>query len=296
MQLPFAGVFPILVTAFQDNGDIDFKSQLRLVDHLLEQAAHGIGTFGNASEGYALLPEERRKLLDAIVERVDGRVPVVAGIGATGTAAAIEACRMAEGQGASGVMVLPPFYVRPDESGLLRFYEAVSNAVGVPIMVQDAPLLSQVNMPAALLARMADEIERVEYVKAEAPPTAPKITAVRDLNEGLTVFGGLNGQFLIEEYQRGARGTMPASDMTSLYVAIWDALESNRESAAWDTFRRALPLIRFELQPGVGVSAVKHSLQASGVIESACVRSPTRSLDSTGIAEVRALRNLVWPA
>ena len=296
MNRAFAGVYPILVTPFLDDADIDIDGQARLVDHLLQQGAHGLGAFGNAGEGYTLRPAERRRLLDAIMYRVAGQVPVIVGVGATGTDAAVDACRMAEGQGAAGLMVLPPYYLRPDADGLLHFYEAISAAVEIPIMVQDAPLMSQVNMPPALLARMAREIERVEYVKAEAPPTAPKVERILEAaGDQLTVFGGLNGQFMIEEHGRGARGTMPASDMASLYVAIWDALEAGQVKKAWETFRRALPLIRFELQPGLGVSAVKRSLLAEGVIRSARVRHPTRELDKQGESELRALRELVWP-
>ena len=292
----FAGVYPILVTPFLDNGEVDFDSQLRLVDHLLEQGAHGLGAFGNAGEGYTLLASERRALLDAIVRHVDGSVPVIAGVGATGIALAVEACREAEGRGASGLMVLPPYYLRPDADGIRHFYSVLSDAVSVPIMVQDAPMLSQVNMSPSLLASMAREIENVEYAKVEAPPTAPKITrALRVADGSLTVLGGLNGQFLIEELQRGAEGTMPASDMTSLYVKIWNALETADHVGAWETFRRALPLIRFELQPGLGVSAVKHNLVDAGVIRAAYVRHPTRSLDREGHRELCVLRALVWP-
>ena len=296
MHRSFTGVYPILVTPFLNDGKVDLESQLRVVDYLLAQGAHGLGVFGNAGEGYTLLPSEKRRLLDAIVDHVSGRVPVIAGVGATGTASAVEACREAEGQGASGLMVLPPYYLRPDADGLRYFFSAISDAVSIPIMVQDAPMLSQVNMPPTLMARMAREIEHVEYAKVEAPPTAPKTTETLEAADGaLTVFGGLNGQFLIEERQRGARGTMPASDMTSLYVEMWNALEAGDNAGAWAAFRRALPLIRFELQPGLGVSAVKRNLVHAGVIRSAHVRHPTRSLDEAGLRELETLRSLVWP-
>ncbi len=294
MHCTFAGVFPILVTPFLDNGRVDFESQLRVVDHMLAQGAHGLGAFGNAGEGYTLLHSEKRRLLDAIVNHVNGRAPVIAGVGATGSDSAVEACREAEGQGAAGLMVLPPYYLRPDAEGLRFFFSAISDAVSIPIMVQDAPMLSQVSMPPNLLARMASEIEHVEYAKVEAPPTAPKISSTLAAANGtLTLFGGLNGQFLVEEWQRGARGTMPASDMTELYVTIWNALEGGDSEEAWNVFRRALPLIRFELQPGLGVSAVKHNLVHAGVIRSARVRHPTRSLDVSGLRELAALRSLV---
>ncbi len=291
------GVQPILVTAFDDAGRIDTDGQRRVVDHLLDQGAHGLGLFGNAGEGYTLLESEKRELLDTVVRHVDGRVPLVVGVGATGTAAAVEACRQAEGQGASALMLLPPYYLRPDAAGLVSFFSAVGDAVAIPIMVQDAPMMSQVQMPAVLLARMAREIDRVEYAKVEAPPTGPKVTStLAAAGRALTVFGGLNGQFLIEEHQRGARGTMPASDITSLFVRIWDALEAGDKATAWRVFRRALPLIRFELQPGLGVSAVKHNLVHAGVLRSSKVREPTRSLDAAGRAELETLRSLVADA
>lgn len=296
MSSSFAGVYPILATPFTDDGRIDVSSQLRLVDHLLEQGVHGLGAFGNAGEGYTLSAAEKTELLEAILRHVDGRVPVIVGVGTTGTDLAVAACREAEDQGAGGLMVLPPYYLRPDGDGVRSFFAAISDAVSIPIMVQDAPLLSQVAMPAALLGRMGREIERVEYVKVEAPPTAPKITQTLEAaGDSLTLFGGLNGQFLIEEVRRGARGTMPASDMASLYVAMWDALEAGDDAAAWDVFRRAFPLIRFELQPGLGVSAIKHNLVNLGVIDSAAVREPTKQLDAAGLGELEVLRKLVWP-
>ena len=295
MQDAFEGVIPILVTPFKDDGKVDVAGQLRVVDHLYAQGARaGFGTFGNAGEGSALLPSEKRQLLEAIVRHLDGSAPVIAGVGATGTDAAVEACKEAEGLGAAGLMVLPPFYLRPDADGLMFFYSAISDAVGIPIMVQDAPLLSQVGMLPALLARMAREIEHVDYAKVEAPPTTPKISKTLEAaGDRLTLFGGLNGQFIIEEWQRGSRGIMPASDLVSVYCAIWSALENGELESAWSVFQRALPLIRYELQPGLGVSAVKHNLVHAGVLKNAVVRHPTRSLDESGLRELEALRSVV---
>ncbi len=290
------GVYPILLTTFHDDGTVDFDSQLRLVDYLIEQGAHGLGLFGNASEGYALAGGERRQLQQAIVKQVNGRVPLVVSSGHTGTHAAVELSREARDLGADALMVLPPYFLKTDGEGLMHYFDAISKSVAIPIMVQDAPLMTQVAMPAPLLARMAREIEQVKYAKVEAPPTAPKVTDVLRLAAGnLTVFGGLNGQFFIEETLRGARGMMPGSDMTAIYVAIWNALERGDKPAAWDTFTRALPLMRFELQPGMGVSAMKHNLVAAGVIRSAAVRHPTVSLNAESLAELAFLRERVLP-
>lgn len=291
--MKLAGVFPILATTFQDDGSLDLESQARLVEHLLESGAHGLGLFGNASEGYALDAAERRTIFELVRREANGRVPLVVSTGATGTDVAVRQSREAEDAGADALMILPPYLLKPDGDGILYYFEAISQAVRIPILVQDAPLLTQVAMPAALLARLARELERVTYVKVEAPPTAPKVSAVLKQAAGrLTVFGGLNGQFLIEEVQRGARGVMPASDMTEQFVQVWDRLEAGDPARAWQLFTRMLPLIRFELQPGMGVSAVKHNLAARGVISSARVRHPTVSLDAESLRELEVLRHL----
>jgi dihydrodipicolinate synthase/N-acetylneuraminate lyase len=151
-----------------------------------------------------------------------------------------------------------------------------------------------VAMPAALLARMEREIENVRLVKVEAPPTAPKTSEVLRASEGkLTVFGGLNCQFLYEELERGAMGAMPNSDITAVYVRIWDSFHAGNKREAWRLFAHALPLMRFGLQPGLGVSAAKHNLRAAGVIRSAAVRHPTNSLTAESHRELEFLRNWV---
>ncbi|MCZ6770600.1 MAG: dihydrodipicolinate synthase family protein [Proteobacteria bacterium] len=291
---PLQGVIPILATPFHDDGSVDYDSLAHLVDHLLGQGSHGLGVFGNAGEGYTLLPDEKRRILESVARRVNGKVPICVGVGETGTRAAVASCVEAQSLGADALMVLPPYYLRPDGDGLVEFYSAIGRAVAVPIMVQDAPLLTSVPMPPALLARLVREVEAVKYAKVEAPPTPPKITQVQQATDGdLVLLGGLNGQFMIEEITRGARGTMPASDMTSIYVEIWERLQAGDRDSAWECFTQALPLIRFELQPGLGVSAVKHNLVERGVIETPTVRSPTRSLDTQGLAELDELQRVV---
>jgi len=284
----FRGVFPILATPFHEDGSIDFESQDRLIEYTLEQGAAGLGLFGNASEGYTLLNEERVELLRRIVKRVNGRAPLVASTGHTGTDAAVWLSKEAEDLGASALMVLPPYLLKPDGDGLMFYFDAISKAVRIPIMVQDAPLMTGVPMPAALLARMGREIENVKLAKVEAPPAAPKITALRD--SGLAIFGGLNAQFLIEEYERGAVGTMPNNDIPGVFAAIWKCLEAGDKAGAWAIFTRALPLIRFELQPGLGVSAMKINMAARGVIRCARVRHPTSTVKGEGLRELEMLR------
>jgi len=285
------GVYPILVTTFNDDGTLDLESQRQLIHYLLEEGAHGLGLFGNASEGYTLSGGERRQLLEMIVREVNGRVPLVASSGHTGTMVAVEMSRESEDLGADALMVLPPYYLKTDGDGLIHYYGDIAAAVKIPVMVQDAPVLTNVVMPPALLARMSREIPGVHYVKVEAQPTSPKFSAVnRETGAKLVLFGGLNGNFFLEELARGSRGVMPGSDMIGLFVRVWNCWQHGRREEAWDIFTHMLPLIRFELQPGLGVSAMKLNLKAAGIIKSARVRHPTSTLDREAVNELEFLR------
>ena len=287
----FEGIFPIVNTPFKEDGSIDLESQRRVVRFLLDCGAHGLALFGNASEGYTLTETERTELMKLIIRDVEGRVPVIVSTGHTGTDAAVALSREAESAGADGVMVLPPYLLRPDAEGIFEYYRAISDGIDIAIQVQDAPLMTQVAMGPSLLARMGRELEHVKYAKIEAPPTAPKVSEVLALaGKSLTLFGGLNGHFLIEELGRGARGTMPGSDLTDVFVRIWNLYEEGRVTEARTEFNRYLPLIRFELQPGLGVSVMKHNLHAGGVISSTRVRHPTRSIDAVSRQELEELR------
>jgi 2-keto-3-deoxy-L-arabinonate dehydratase len=286
-----AGIVPIAVTPFLEDGRIDIEGQRRVIRFLIDSGAHGIGLFGNASEGYTLTDDERKTLMKAIVEENAGRVPLIASSGHTGTDAAVSMSRELESMGADALMVLPPYYLKPDGEGVVHYYASISKAVRIPIMVQDAPLLTQVPMGPDLLARMGRDIDHVSLVKVEAPPTPSKISKLKQLaGDSLVLFGGLNGHFLLEELSRGAVGTMPGSDLTDGFVRIWNAWQAGDKAKASAEFARYLPLIRYELQPGMGVAVMKQNLTDAGIMGCARVRHPTKGLDAIDIAEVRDLR------
>src|SRR5882724_6355935 len=123
------GVYPILNTTFHDDGSLDLASQARLVEYLLQAGAHGLGLFGNASEGYALNGREREQILNVVRKEVNGRVPLVVSSGHTGTDGAVELSREAEGLGADALMVLPPYYLKTDADGLMYYFESIGKAV-----------------------------------------------------------------------------------------------------------------------------------------------------------------------
>lgn len=283
---PIAGLVPVLATPFRSDGSLDLESLRRLVDFQIRSGVDGVAVFGFASEGFALTAAERAAILD-VVAAAD--VPVVAGVGATGTPDAVDQARAAADRGASAVMVLPPHLVKPSAAQLVDFFGTVAGDGGLPVMVQDAPAATGVSMPVSLLVELS-KLDGVDSVKVEAQPTAPKLGAVVDaVSAGFAVLGGQNALFVLEEYARGSVGTMPACEFPDLLRPVLDSWAGGEGRAARAAFTRLLPLVRFGLQPGIAWSIHKHVLVRRGIIESATVRPPAVDADPGTLAALDAI-------
>ncbi|MFC9561354.1 dihydrodipicolinate synthase family protein [Agromyces sp. NPDC056965] len=278
---------PILATPFDESGALDRASLRRLVEFQLASGVDGVAVFGMASEGFALTAAERRTILSDVVEVVAGRVPVVAGVNGTSTATSIEQSLIAQEGGADALMVLPPFMVKPPAASLIDFYGEVAAATSLSVMVQDAPGVTGVAMAPSLIAELA-RLDGVDSVKIEAPPTAPKVGAVVDAigDADFAVLGGQNAQFCLEEYARGAVGTMPACEFADLLAPVLEQFITGRVDEARAGFRRMLPLVLVGLQGGIAWAVHKEVLVARGIIDHATVRYPAARLDAGSRAAV----------
>ncbi|BBG05195.1 MULTISPECIES: dihydrodipicolinate synthase family protein [Pseudonocardia] len=289
------GLMPILATPFGPDGALDPDSLRRLVSFQLESGADGVAVSGMASEAFALTADERSTVTRTVVQTVNaaaGAVPVVCGVNATSTVTAVEQALAAEQDGATALMVLPPYMVKPSPQQIVEFYGEVAAATACEVMVQDAPGVTGVAMSPELIARLAD-LPGVTSVKVEAPPTAPKVAAVREAvaDRDFAVLGGQNAQFCLDEYAGGAVGTMPACEFTDLLRPVLDDWTAGETARARDGFARLLPLIVFGLQPGPAWAVHKEVLVARGIIDDATVRAPARPLAPrarTGLREILA--------
>ncbi|WP_062217634.1 dihydrodipicolinate synthase family protein [Streptomyces sp. NBRC 109706] len=274
------GLAPILATPFASDGSLDLPSLRRVVEFNLVSGVDGLAVSGMASETFALTADERARVLREVVDVAAGAVPVVAGVNATSTVTAVEQARAAAADGAAALMVLPPYMVKPTPAQLVDFYADVAAATDCEVMVQDAPGVTGVTMAPATLARLG-ELPGVTSVKVEAPPTPAKVTAVVDtVGEEFAVLGGMNAQFCLDEYARGAIGTMPACEFPDLLRPVLDDWAAGRRAEAREGFARLLPLVLHGLQQGWAWAIHKEVLLARGLIADATVRAPARPLDA----------------
>jgi 4-hydroxy-tetrahydrodipicolinate synthase len=278
----FEGVYSIIPTAFTDSGDFDPASQRKVVDLFVGSGINGLTALGVTGEVARLEEHERATVLQHVVDHVAGRVPVVAGTSADGTRTCISYTRQAKQLGAAAVMVSPPRMPKLNSAAVVNHYKALADAVDLPIVVQDYPPITGFAMEPALLARIAKEIPSARTIKLEDPPTPFKTARILELCAGtpVQIFGGLGGVFLLEELISGATGAMTGFAFPEILVRIMKHWRAGEHDAAADVFYRAVPLMRFEFQEGIGMAIRKEVLRRRGALASAATRAPAGGLDA----------------
>ena len=280
--MPFQGVYSIIPTAFTDAGDIDEASQRRVVDLFIDKGANGLTALGVTGEVARLEEHERAQVLAVVVKQAAGRVPVIAGTSADGTRTCIAYTRQARELGASAVMVSPPRMPKLNSNAVVAHYKTLADAVDLPIIVQDYPPIAGFAMEPSLLARIAKEIPSARTIKLEDPPTPFKTARILEAAGDTTVqiFGGLGGVFLLEELVSGATGAMTGFAFPEILARIMTHWNAGEKDAAADVFYRAVPLMRFEFQEGIGMAIRKEVLRRRGALASAATRAPAGGLDA----------------
>ena len=185
----FKGVFPVVPTTFTASGELDLASQKRAVDFMIDAGSNGLCILANFSEQFVLSDTERDTLTTTILEHVKGRVPVIVTTTHFSTRICAERSLRAQQAGAAMVMVMPPYHgatIRVPEIQTVEFFSRLSDALDIPIMIQDAPV-SGTTLSAALLARMANEIKQVSYFKIETSGAASKLRELIRLGDRKSV-------------------------------------------------------------------------------------------------------------
>ncbi|WP_230533067.1 dihydrodipicolinate synthase family protein [Microvirga roseola] len=278
---PYRGVYPVAPTIFGDDGRLDLEGQKRAIDFMIDAGSDGICILANFSEQFLLSDDERETVMRTVLDHVAGRVPIIVTTSHFSTAICAERSRRAQESGAAMVMIMPPFYgatLRVSEAGIFDFFRAVSDAISIPIMIQDAPLAGTPLSP-AFLARMAREIPNVSYFKIEVAGTASKLRDLIALG-GDAVEGPWDGEeaiTLMADLDAGATGSMTGGGYPDGIRQIIDPYMAGRREEAAAAYERWLPLINYENRQ-CGLLAAKALMKESGVIKSEAVRHPLQPL------------------
>ncbi len=276
-QARYRGVFPVVPTTFREDGTLDLASQKRCVDFMIDAGSNGLCILANFSEQFLLADDERELLTHTILEHVAGRVPVIVTTTHFGTQVCAARSRRAQEQGAAMVMVMPPYHgatIRIGEPGIYEFYARLSDAIDIPIMIQDAPVAGT-PLSAAFLAKMAMAIEHVAYFKIETAGAATKLRELVSLG-GSSIEGPWDGEeaiTLLADLDAGATGAMTGGAYPDGIRTIVDAYAGGRREEAVAAYARWLPLINYENRQG-GILTAKALMKEGGIIDCEAPRHP----------------------
>ncbi len=281
MMKPLTGILPVAPTPFHADGRVDEEGMRRVLDCMIDQGVDAICILANYSEQFVLSDEERALLMKISLEHVAGRVPVIVTISHFYTGIVVERAKAAQAMGASMVMMMPPYHgvgLVPAEAGILEHFAAVSEAISIPIMVQDAPL-SGVTLSVPVLVRMAREIENVSYFKIETPFAADKLAALIEAG-GDSIVGPFDGEeaaTLLADLDAGCTGTMTSALQPEKIRSIVTNYRGGDPDSALDQWKLCLPLINHENRQ-CGLRAAKTVMMEGGVIKSDYVRHPLKPM------------------
>lgn len=270
------GVWGVLATPFSGSTlDVDENGVAQLVEHAEAAGVTGLTVLGVFGEAARLSWEERRLVLETVLDTTD--LPLVVGCTGLATAPVIDEARLAvelAGKQLAGVMVQAN---SPHTPVLDTHLRAVHDASGADLVVQDYPVVSGVSVSSTTLGDLVARSSHVVAVKAEAPPTP---VAVAELTErcDVPVFGGLGGINLLDELACGAAGAMTGFSYPEALVACVRAWDSDNPAKSRTELIAHLPLITFEQQAGIALAIRKECLRRRGLIAESGVRPPARSL------------------
>lgn len=294
------GIQAILPTPYHDNLEIDYGDLERCVEFCIASEVHGIVTTVNASEFQLLSDEERKRVIKTVTRRVDERVPVMVGITGKTVQEAIMFAKYAQDCGADAVIAMPPYVTHISGDEIYEFYCKLNDIVYIPIVIQNfvAPVGTEMSLD--LLLKMSVDLKNVKYIKEETERSPQVISNIIKKAGTIKqpsirgVLGGMSGRQIVQEFKRGACGSMPACLVADVLVKLWRALEEQNDTMIEELYLKLLPIIVYD---GVyPLTAYKEILKRRGVIKNSRTRlGAWGKLDEENHREITKLLDRLAP-
>ena len=283
MSAPFLdGIIPIAVMPFDENDQVDLKGLKSEIDFLVSIGIKWVG-FGFGSEVYTLAESELIKALAYSVEVANGKIGIIGNVELNSTKGAIERVKSIKATGVAMAMMRPSgMMASAPSSEVADAFREVGLAGGLPIVVQDAPQNTGVNLSPQVLADLLENATNIDSLKIEPLSPATKISEViknlKDKNR--SVIGGLGAMELIHEIKRGSKGTMPGPAFPEVFREIQNRMTAGDEASARKLFNRILPLLVLSNRDmSTFLFMQKYLLQRRGVLSRTNLRSPHSVID-----------------
>ena len=277
----YQGMWPVAPTPFHENGEVDYEGMDRVIDCMVDQKVEGICILANYSEQFLISDEEREKLTKLCMKKIDGRAKTIVTVSHFATDIVRPRAELAKSLGADIIMMMPPYHgalLKGNPDQIFEQFNEISK-VGIPIMIQDAPL-SGIELSVPLLTKMINEIENLTCFKIESTNAASKIRAlIKNCSEKLDApFDGEESITLYADLEAGISGSMSSALLPEKIAPVIDYFWNNEKDKAEEVYNSILPLINFENRQ-CGFRATKTVMKEGGVIKSDFCRDPIKPLD-----------------
>ncbi|MEW8969932.1 4-hydroxy-tetrahydrodipicolinate synthase [Mesobacillus jeotgali] len=263
-MVQFGRVSTAMVTPFDHKGHIDFAKTTQLVNHLIDNGSDSLVVAGTTGESPTLSKEEKIALFQHVVKVVDKRVPVIAGTGSNNTYATIELTKKAEEIGVDAIMIVAPYYNKPNQEGLYQHFKAAAEATSLPVMVYNIPGRSVVNILPETVIKLA-EIPNVVAVKEASGDLNAMTKIIANTPDDFLLYSGDDGLTLPVLAIGGTGIVSVASHVIGNEMqAMVDAFFSGRNADAAKMHQRLLPIME-GLFAAPSPAPVKTALQLKGL-------------------------------
>lgn len=276
MQVNWKGVFPAVCTQFFEDETLDIESTLKHIEAMLKAGISGLVMLGTVGENYALLPEEKQKVLAETVRLVKGRVPVLSGVAEYTTAMASRTAKLAADCGCDGLMVLPAMVYTADTREAVHHFKSVAAATKLPVMIYNNPVSYRVDIKPETFKELAD-VDNIVCIK-ESSDNVRRLTDLYNLyKDRFLLFAGVD-DLALESMMLGATGWI--SGLVNAFPRenqlLWDLVQKGDWKRALDVYRWYTPLLHLDTMPKL-VQYIKLCAQECGYGREVC-RAPRLKL------------------
>lgn len=282
----FHGVYPILYSFFDEQGQLDRKAMRRQVEGCIAGGAHGIAVMGLATEVGKLDVNERRRVIEWVGEDINGRIPYAVTVGEGSVPGQIEFVKGAQAVGADWVILQPPAIGGVPEMEYVRFLGDVASKSDIPIAIQNAPGLMATSLSNKALKELNCQHPNVCLLKGEGPATYLK-QLMEDTDGAFDIFGGMAGIQLPDSLRAGCVGMIPAADIFDPQVKIYELMRQGTPEAIAEAerlHRELLPLLVFMMSSVENFIAYGKNLVAKRLgLKSGKARQPSVPVTEFGL-------------
>jgi 2-dehydro-3-deoxy-D-pentonate aldolase len=274
----FGGLMPAMVTPFDERGELDLAATEAVIERFIEAGVSGISPLGSTGEASHLTADERKRFAEEVVRIVAGRVPLVIGVGFSGTRETEELARHAQEAGADAVLVVSPFYWKVGEEALFRHFATVAEAIDIPVVIYNLPMLTGIDLSPSLVARIAAECPNAVGIKDTVTEYNHVVGVLQEVKPARPDFSVLCGweDLILPSLLAGADGSICAfaNVAPELFVNLVEAAKSGDLTRAAELHRQILTLVTLGAYSDPAMGAIKLAMKKLGVPISPSVRGP----------------------